>query len=423
VSAVQSLPPETSGTDLAPEALRIAYVVPMFPCWSDTWIVREIRAHLGRGVEVTILSLRHPTEPFAHADAQAMADRVVYARKGWRAVLAVARCVARAPRASLGTLVEAVRDLWRRPKALAKTVVGWWRTLSVAETIAERRPALVHAHFASYPSTSAMILSRLMGVPFSFTCHAHDVFVESHLLREKLSRAAVAVTISEFNRSFIAGRLGPWAGQRLSVIHCGVKLDEFEYRAGPRDPATIVGVARLDEVKGFRVLVEACRILRDRGRTFRCEIIGEGSLRRALDAQVHKAGLEGLVSLPGAMPQDEVRARLRRAAVFAMPSVVAADGNRDGIPVALMEAMAVGTPVVSTTVSGIPELVRSGWSGLLCEPGDAAALAAHFETLFDDPERGACLAANARATIEEQFDSEREAEKLLDALRAAAVRN
>ena len=401
---------------------RVLYVVPMFPCWSDTWIVREIRALLSRGVRVTILSLRHPSETFSHPDARALSAHAVYSPRGLASAWAVAVCLWRAPRASLGSLLEAASDLWSRPVALAKTCVAWWRTLAVAGRISTTGPHLIHAHFASYPSTSAMILSRLLRVPFSFTCHAHDVFIDDHLLRQKLARAVVAVTISEFNRRFVGNRLGEAAGQRLQVIHCGVTIDEFEYRPGNRDSGTILGVARLDEVKGFRYLVEACRLLHERQRLFRCEIVGDGKLRGDLEQQIAAAGLAGIVSLPGAMPQEQVRERLYRASVFALPSVVAIDGNRDGIPVALMEAMAVGTPVVSTPVSGIPELVRSGWNGLLAEPGNAADLARQLELLMDDPGRAAQLAANARATIEEHFDADREAAKLLASFRAAVGR-
>lgn len=403
------------------EKLRVLYVVPLFPCWSDTWIVREIRALMSLGVEVTILSLRHPFEAFAQSDARALADRVVYPPTGWQGVRAVGECLRGAPRASLVSLLEAVGSLWNRPVALAKTCVAWWRTLAVSRRIASIEPDLIHAHFASYPSTSAMILSRLGGVPFTFTCHAHDVFVEAHLLQQKLDRAARAVTISDFNRRFIGDRLGGEAANRLAVIHCGVKLGEFDYRPGQRDAGSILSVARLDEVKGFHHLVEACRILRERGRTFRCEIIGEGGLRGELESRVAAGGLAGIVSLPGAMPQEAVREKLYRAAVFALPSVVAANGNRDGIPVALMEAMAAGTPVVSTPVSGIPELVRTGWNGLLAEPGDATALASHLELLMDDPAGAARLAVNARATIEEHFDSDREAAKLLALFRTAVA--
>lgn len=129
-----------------------------------------------------------------------------------------------------------------------------------------------------------------------------------------------------------------------------------------------------------------------------------------------------MVTLPGAMPQAQVRERMYRAAVFALPSVVATDGNRDGIPVALMEAMATGIPVVSTPVSGIPELVKSGWSGLLAEPGDAEGLASQIEAILDDPDRAAQMAAHARETIEQHFDADREAAKLLASFKSALAR-
>lgn len=394
--------------------LKVLYVVSLFPCWSETFIVREIRALLTRGVDVRILSLRHPFEELVQSDAQELEGRALYPPGFARALLKVVLQVVRRPRASLVPLFQILSGLRTRPVSLAKTLVVWWRALAMADVVSETGAKLIHAHWATYPSTAAMILSRLLGIPFSFTTHAHDMFLEDHLLRQKLERCLFVVTISEFNRRFLADRYGERAVARLRVIHCGLPLHEFAYAPDGREEGTLLAVGRLDEVKGFEYLVEACGLLRDRGVDFRCEIVGEGELRERLVARLASLNLSSRVRLLGAQGQEQVRERLHRASVFVLPSVVAADGNMDGIPVALMEAMAVGLPVVTTRVSGIPELVRSGENGLLAAPADAAGLADLVASLLEDRGLRERLAAQARRTIEEEFDVVTEAGKLLE---------
>jgi glycosyltransferase involved in cell wall biosynthesis len=182
----------------------------------------------------------------------------------------------------------------------------------------------------------------------------------------------------------------------------------------------LLAVGRLDPIKGFDVLVDALGELAKTGRKFRCRIIGSGPLEGDLRARIDRHGIGDWVELLGARPQAEVRAALNAASVFVLPSVVTATGDRDGIPVSLMEAMALGTPVVSTRVSGIPELIEDGREGLLVPEKDAAALAAAIARLLDDPDLGPRLAVAARAKVEREFDASVEARKLLELLAHAA---
>jgi glycosyltransferase involved in cell wall biosynthesis len=409
-----------AGGAAQPGGPRVLYVVSLFPCWSETFIVREIQALLRRGADVRVVSLRPASERLVQSDARALLPRVLYPPRGARGVASALGALAAAPSEPLRLAIRACAGMWRRPLRLAKTLVTLWRSLALADTLADLAPAHVHAHWATYPSTSALLLARLLRAPMSFTCHAHDIFVEDQLLAEKLGAAAFAVTISEHNRRHLARRYGETAARALEVVHCGVDLAEYPYEPRDRRPGTILGVGRLDAIKGFRHLVEACALLRRAGRELRCEIVGDGPLRAELSGLVARSGLTPVVTLPGALGREAVLERLRSAAVFALPSVVAPDGNRDGIPVALMEAMAVGTPVVSTTVSGIPELVRD--AGLLVPPGDASALAAALARLLDDSELRELLAARARQRVAQRFDADREGARLLGLIAAAARR-
>ena len=195
------------------------------------------------------------------------------------------------------------RALARRPVELAKSMEAVARAVEQLDWVRQFDPDVIHAHWASYPSTAALALGRLLGKPFGFTCHAHDIFVHDHLLREKIESAAVPVTISRYNVAWLAKHVTARAGDRLSVIHCGVDLADLPFRDDGREEDLIVTVGRLDPIKGFDVLVDALGELGRRGRRFRCRIIGGGPLHRALQAAIDRQGLSAPVELVGARPQ------------------------------------------------------------------------------------------------------------------------
>lgn len=395
--------------------MRVVYFTSLFPCWSETFIVREIDQLLKLGVDVRIVSLKHPAEKMVQSDAQAMLPRVIYPTRGFRAALATLGQCLRHPLAELASLIGLVRGLGAHPGALAKSLVVWWRTIGLLPALRELAPDHLHAHWATYPSTAAMWASRRLGVPYSFTAHAHDIFLEDHLLAAKMRTAAFGVTISEFNRKYLAEKVSPAALQCMRIVHCGVVPNDFVFAPDGRTPGRILAVGRLDEIKGFRHLIDACQLLASRSVPFQCDVIGEGPLRGELQQRIDAAGLGQRVTLLGAMKQEEVRGHLSKASMFVLPSVVTSRGDRDGIPVALMEAMAVGIPVVSTRVSGIPELIAHGESGLLAAPGNASELAHCVEQLISNPEAARDMAVQARRTVEREFDIAIEARKLLDA--------
>lgn len=392
--------------------MRVIYFVSLFPCWSETFIVREINELIKLGVDVRIVSLKHASEKLVQSDAKALLDRVVYPKTGAGAALgAVAQCLMH-PWRSLAELTRLLSGLASRPEALAKTLIVWWRTLGLIGTMRHLQPDHLHAHWATYPSTAAMLASRRIGVPYSFTAHAHDIFLEDHYLAQKMRSAAFGVTISEFNRKYLADKVSPIALERMRIVHCGVSPRDFVFAPALRQPGQLLAVGRLDEIKGFRHLVDACHLLAQRGVEFQCNVIGDGPLRAELEQRIAQASLTDKVRLLGVRKQEEVRHFLAEASMFVLPSVVTSRGDRDGIPVALMEAMAVGLPVVSTRVSGIPELVEHGVSGLLAEPGDAANLADCIQQLLVSPERAQQMAVRARQQVEHDFDIAIEARKL-----------
>jgi len=393
--------------------MKVLYLVSLFPCWSETFIVREIRELLDQGIDIRILSLKPPQEKLVQEDARALLPRVLYPPRGLKLIWLVLCGLLRNPADNLSFVLLAIRGLWRTPISLAKTLIVWARTLGAEQMVRSWSPDRIHAHWATYPASSAMHLSRLLRVRYSFTAHAHDIFLERQLLGPKLATADFVATISEFNRRLLTQNAAPATGSRIRIVHCGIDVRNFPYVEGRADPATILAVGRLDEIKGFPVLVDACKLLRDHGIGYRCIIIGDGELRAELENAIEAYQLRDSVELLGVRPQAEVRQYLYSAGMFVLPSVKASNGNMDGIPVALMEAMAAGTPVISTRVSGIPELVEHQRSGLLVAQRDPVELASEIRHLISMGEAARLqMTRAARAEIEERFSAAREATRL-----------
>jgi glycosyltransferase involved in cell wall biosynthesis len=267
-----------------------------------------------------------------------------------------------------------------------------------------------------------LVVKRLTDIPYSFTAHAHDIYVDQRLLREKTAEAAFVATISEYNRAVIARHCRPVDVPKLHVVHCGVDTELFipPTRRARSGPWRIVCVGSLEPKKGQRYLVEACRQLRERGVTFRCDLIGGGEDQTSLADQIAAEGLGDVVVLSGAQPRAVVLETLRDADVVVLPSVVTASGKMEGIPVALMEALACARPVVATRISGVPELVSDGETGLLVEQRDARALADALQRLRTDPQLAERLGADGRRKVLAEFDLRANA-ATLRALIAASI--
>jgi glycosyltransferase involved in cell wall biosynthesis len=386
---------------------KIAYVLKRYPRYSETFIVNEILAHEAAGRPIEIFSLR-PVEETHFQD-----------------------CLGKV-RASVTRIPEKLKNaeaMWRLMQKARGTLPGAWSALGemdemdgrdVAQGIElalacrERGIAHLHAHFGTVATTVARLAARLAGIGYSFTAHAKDIYFdydENTHLDLKLRDAHQVVTVSDYNLTYLRDRFGPSAA-RVRRIYNGLDLERFAY-ADPSPRATdILAVGRLVEKKGFHILIEAVRLLRDTGRDVRCRIVGGGDEVRHLAAQVAASDLGASVELLGPRPQSEVVALMRESAVLACPCVVGRDGNRDGLPTVLLEAMALGTPCVATDVTGIPELVRDGETGLCVPEGDPEGLAAALTRVLDSAALRQHLARAGRALIETEFNQHVNAARL-----------
>jgi glycosyltransferase involved in cell wall biosynthesis len=398
----------------SPRPLRILYVVSLFPCWSETFIVREMHALLERGAQLSILSLKPASEKIVQERAAVLLDRTLHPRGAPASVLAFLGLVLRRPLVTLGFVARLVAGLWRQPKVLFNSLGAICRAAGQLHRLRAFEADLVHAPWATYPATVAWFLSRLLGKPFSFTSRAHDIFVEDHMMAAKLAATSLAVTITRNNVRHMQRWIDPPDSVPIQVMHSALELDETRYSREGRLPHRLLSVGRLDPIKGFDVLLPALALLRDRGIAFDSVVIGEGEERARLEAQRDQLGLQDRVAFVGAKPQAEVRRAMAESTLMVMPCVVTPEGNADGIPNVLTEAMAAGLPVISTRVSGIPELVDDGVSGRIVEQRDAAALADAIAALLADPALRDAYAAAGRAKVEREFDVRIEAGRLFD---------
>ena len=400
---------------------RVLYVVSLFPCLSETFIVREICALIEDGVDVRILSLKRPRDELLQTDAAGLMDRVRAPQALPAAMLGSLRALAIHPVAVLGAARIIVAGTWRSPMAMFKSLAAFARGLEHLSWLRAFNPEFIHAHWATYPSTVAWALGRLIHCPFGFTSHAHDIFANSQLLLRKLEDSALAITISRHNVDWFDRHVSPLAHEKLEVVHCGVDLKQIPWKPAGRANGLILAVGRLHPIKGFDTLIEALALARSNGLRFNCRIVGDGPLHSELQALVQSRGLQGHVELLGAQAQEAVRALLEQASVFVLPSQVARDGGRDGIPVALMEAMASGCAVLSCRTSGIPELISDGEHGVLVPERDPVSLASALQRLLGDAGLRQRLAAAARLRIERDFDARKEARKLHGSMMKAAT--
>ena len=391
--------------------LRMGYVVRMFPRLSETFVLQEILELERQGVEVIIFSLKRPDEGRFHPALSRLKAPIVFLdghepRKCWSWLADY-----------WPSLSEHAPNLWRLiesalPARSNSLVDSIFTAAVLAAKAKEAGIDALHAHFATAACSAAYYANQISGIPYSFTAHAKDIFVntvDDQLLAAKIEASRFMVTVSGYNSLYLTGRFTTVDSSKIRVLYNGVDLDYFSPngRGAQDDPPVILGVGRLVAKKGFGELLTACALLKERGVPFRCRIVGKGRENAPLQAQAASLGIADDVAFLGALHQDEVRALMRTASVFCLPCLRAEDGNQDALPTVLLESLAIGLPIVSTRLAGIPEIVDSDVDGLLVEPSDPVSLADALENVLAQQELRARFAAAGRQKAEKRFDIRR----------------
>lgn len=409
-----------------PTSSTIAYLLKGYPRLSETFILQELLGLERRGIQLQLFSIVDPKEGLTHPSVEQLQAPVHYLHSD-------------DPRATQKSFEQS--QLWllrRHPLRLVRVwlyvlfkrrhMLTFQRLLEaglLAQSLEEQNVHWLHAHFAHGPTTVADFVHLLTGIPFSFTGHAKDIYQSSpDLLIRKIQRAQFVTTCTDSSRRYLVELLQdlPDAARQQSKIHLvyhGINTQRFSPPCTqfPREtydePPLLLSVGRFVEKKGYHYLIAACKILAERNIRFRCAIYGSGPLKRDLHRQISSLGLEAYVQLHGERTQEDLPDIYRAATAFVLPCCIASDGDRDGMPNVLLEAMATGLPVVSTNVGGIPELVEHDRNGLLVPERDALALAMVLERLLDNATLRTSLGTEARQHILTHFDAEQNLKYLM----------
>ncbi len=403
-------------------APRIAYLIKTFPKVSETFIRNEILSLEQAGLSLHVFSMNPPAQgetDFIPVSVRTPVSYLRPSRKHWlervrqvvQAVGTHARLMVELPQ----NYVKAVRFLIWREEGFSLSLLLFASEL--ARQLQETKISHLHAHFATKPTDVAELAHLLTGIPFSFTAHAKDIYLSPPtVLDRKIHHATFVVTCTEYNRTFLQQLSSN--GTPIHRVYHGLDIERFnDSRAhastGTAQPPLILSVGRLREKKGFPTLLHACALLKQRGYRFTCSIIGYGPLQSALARLIDDLDLAANVTLLGKKPHDEVLALYRKSSIFTLPCQITEDGDRDGIPNVLLEAMAMKVPVISTDISGIPELVCHEHNGLLVPTENPNALSDAMASLLDSPELCRTLSEAGYQTVCRNFSQQLSTRTLL----------
>ena len=399
-------------------------IAPWLPKLSETFVYREVFGLRKAGIDVLTASVHHPGSSWRDVHLKDLAERSiqVYGMGTLSMLLDAVMEAARYPVVSAATLKTVLQDAIKTddvPMLKGRLKILWQGLggLALARRSRKHRPEHIHAHMAHVPTTIAMYAAMQLGTSFSFTGHAADIFRDRSLLKQKLERAGFVRCISYWHREFykdIADR----PDEEYPVVRCGVDVSGIEKSSDvpSGDPALIMGVGRLVPKKGFDLLVKAVHVLQTTGKSCICRIIGDGPERESLESLTRSLGLQDMVIFEGSMDNKDILEMLPQADIFVLPCRTDASGDKDGIPVVLMEAMAAGVCCVSGDLPTIRELISSGKNGCLVPPEDSAALAETLEHLLQDPRHRKSIAAEGHRRILEEFSLEMNVQRLKTAL-------
>ena len=358
---------------------QFAYLFERFPSFGQTFCYREVAELARQGVAPPIFSIRKPKDQPSQDWDKGIVERVHYLPEEKELLDEVRRA---SHNREITREVVAALDEWGRRTDFLRL----YQAVYIGLRLQRMGIAHVHAHFAGMAARTAFWIQKFFGISFSFTAHANDIFAprDFEIGLDKLVDAGRAIiTETDYAKKFLQERF-PECVDRIHRIYNGLNLAEFRHANFSSFAPLVVAVGRLIDKKGFADLIRACHLLVERGKSFHCQIIGEGSLEKKLHEQIDELELESCVELLGPKRQHEVKKCLAAGTVFVMPSVIDPEGGMDNLPTVIMEAMATGLPVISTAIGGIPVMVVENETGFLVGPGDLIALADSIERVIVD---------------------------------------
>ena len=390
----------------------VLYLAPELPALSATFVYNEILRLKELGGDILLASIH---QPMAEVDIQTQLKLgtvfIVYNTSLVLKLINFVKTIVTHPANFIKAAVWLIKDMYALGKPNRNTIGLMFRFVAaatLAQRILKQKIDHVHVHFAHVPTDIAMYATQMANIPFSVTSHANDIFERGWLLEEKIHRSKFFITISQFNKRYLT-KLAPHQEKKISVVYCGVDNRQFMITEkklnSPLKLFRFGFLGRLVEKKGAEFLIRAAKELSLTRTDFCIQMVGNGPLLESLQQMINQLGIDKLVKLKGAMANNQVSNWLGTLDAFVLPSVKDKNGDMDGIPVSLMEAMASGVPVLSTDISGIKELVINQQTGLLIEPGNTVALAAAMATLLDMPKPElATLSHQANNHINENFN-------------------
>jgi colanic acid/amylovoran biosynthesis glycosyltransferase len=398
---------------------KIAYFVSKYPSLTQTFVDREIQELKRRGVKLVIVAIQ-PTVP--HEVAVGLKKGAAGTRYiqpiHWPRFLWVNLYFALTkPWVYLSTFCYMLTRHHDNLSGRAKTLFHFAEGVSAAALLESEQMDHIHAHFADRVAVVAMVASRLLEIPYSVTAHAYEIYAEPVMLREKIANAKFVTTCTAYNKLHLERVMQ----RHVELVYHGLEVGAIESNSSTMHKGTrplILSVGRLREKKGLPYLIKACRLLKDHGYHFICNIIGHGSMQKELEQLIVDLKLQDSIALLGALPNTEVMARYAQATLFVQASIIAENADRDGIPNVILESMASGVPVVATRVSGIPEVVDDGVTGLLVNPGDERPLAEAIARLLSDSKLCDRLARKGRQLVEQKFDIRTNTDRLIELFEA-----
>ncbi|MGE5532021.1 MAG: glycosyltransferase family 4 protein [Bacteroidota bacterium] len=395
---------------------RIVYVLGEFPSISETFILREMVALEGMGFHLLPLSMEQPAEGPVHEEDLPFVDRTLHrppplSRPSFSGLL---RTALHRPLGFMSGLLFTLRNAVTHPRDAKELLSAFAAAAFFASRLPARHTRHIHAHFASYPGTVGLLLAEICGASFSLSCHAQDIFADKTiLLPRKMGEAEFVTVCTQYGLERLQRLHTLSSSDKLHLLYHGLDASRIEFLPHVEYPLPlIVSVGRLVEKKGFPFLLQAAAVLHGRGVQFELIIVGDGPMRDELERLASGLGPREKVVFAGQLTQEELSHVYRRADAFCLPCIVAKDGDRDGLPNVILEAMAYGVPVVASNLSAIPEVIVNEETGLLAAPGSAHEIAAQLERVLSDGELRRHLIANARRKVEEDFDLQKNTVRL-----------